>query len=47
MNCQIAQPITKFSHIHIQPSFIIMFGSFAKENPDQESDINIGFDVKY
>ncbi|WP_308015096.1 nucleotidyltransferase domain-containing protein [Priestia aryabhattai] len=46
MNRQIAQSITKFSHTHMQPSFIIMFGSFVRGTIHQESDIDIGFYVK-
>ncbi|MFP7159497.1 MULTISPECIES: nucleotidyltransferase domain-containing protein [Priestia] len=30
MDRTIIQTITKFLHTHIQPSFIIIFGSFAK-----------------
>ncbi|MHC8965708.1 type VII toxin-antitoxin system MntA family adenylyltransferase antitoxin [Priestia aryabhattai] len=46
MDRQIAQSITEFLHTHIQPSFIIVFGSFAKGTTHQESDIDIGFYVK-
>ncbi|MFS0907521.1 nucleotidyltransferase domain-containing protein [Priestia aryabhattai] len=46
MDCQIAQSITEFLHTHIQPSFIIVFGSFAKGTTHQESDIDIAFYVK-
>lgn len=40
------QTITKFLHTHIQPSFIIIFGSFAKGTSHRESDIDIGFYAK-
>ncbi|MDR7247125.1 type VII toxin-antitoxin system MntA family adenylyltransferase antitoxin [Priestia megaterium] len=46
MDRQIAQSITEFLHTHIQPSFIIVFGSFAKGTIHQESDIDIAFYVK-
>ncbi|MCM3773755.1 MULTISPECIES: type VII toxin-antitoxin system MntA family adenylyltransferase antitoxin [Priestia] len=46
MDRQIAQSITEFLHTHIQPSFIIVFGSFAKGTTHQESDIDIAFYVK-
>lgn len=47
MDRQIVQSITDFLHTHIDPSFIIVFGSFAKGTPHQESDIDIGFYVKH
>lgn len=46
MDRTIVQTITEFLHTHIQPSFILMFGSFAKGTTHQESDIDIGFYVK-
>jgi predicted nucleotidyltransferase len=46
MDRQIAQSISEFLHTHIQPSFIIVFGSFAKGTTHQESDIDIAFYVK-
>lgn len=39
----IVQTITEFLHTHIQPSFILIFGSFAKGTTHQKSDIDIGF----
>ncbi|AQX56602.1 type VII toxin-antitoxin system MntA family adenylyltransferase antitoxin [Priestia flexa] len=47
MDRQIVQSITDFLHTHIDPSFIIVFGSFAKGTTHQESDIDIGFYVKH
>lgn len=47
MDSQIVQSITDFLHTHIDPSFIIVFGSFAKGTIHQESDIDIGFYVKH
>lgn len=46
MDRTIVQTITEFLHTHIQPSFILIFGSFAKGTTHQESDIDIGFYAK-
>jgi predicted nucleotidyltransferase len=46
MDRTIVQTITDFLHTHIQPSFILIFGSFVKGTTHQESDIDIGFYAK-